>query len=115
MRIFSTIRRALTPLTTAAGLALAAVAHGATGTSSIAGYQDLIRIIEKASSWLYGILLAVAVLFVLVGAWKFLKSGGDPKDVESAKNQVLYAVIAVIVAVFAKSLITAASSFFTGP
>jgi prolipoprotein diacylglyceryltransferase len=100
---------------TAAGLFLAAVAHSQTTMPAITGYQDFIHVIEKASRWLYGIILAVAVLFVLVGAWKFLKSGGDPKDVESAKNQVLYAVIAVIVAVFSKSLITAASSFFTGP
>ncbi len=42
--------------------------------------------------------LAVVVLFVLlvIGGFKFLTSGGDPKATESAKNTLTYALLGLV-------------------
>jgi hypothetical protein len=42
--------------------------------------------------------LAVIVLFlfIVIGGFKFITSGGDPKATESAKNTLTYAILGVI-------------------
>jgi len=81
-------------------------------TAPISNYSDLIRVINNVSKWLYGILLALAALFVILAAYRFLNAAGDPKALETAKRQILYAIIAVVVAMLSKTLIGLVSSFF---
>ena len=42
--------------------------------------------------------LAVVVLFlfIIIGGFKFLTSGGDPKATESAKNTLTYAILGIV-------------------
>jgi hypothetical protein len=85
------------------GFALAApflVAHAA-----ITNFNDLLAIINRVQAWLFWILMSLAVVFILVSAYLFLGSGGDPKKVEAAKNQLIYSIIAVAVALLAKAFI----------
>ncbi len=56
--------------------------------------------------------VALFVMFV-VGGFKFLVSGGDQKQLESAKNTITYAAIGLIVIVVAY-LILRTISVFTG-
>lgn len=39
---------------------------------------------------------AVAVFFVAMGGYKFIRSGGDPKQVEGARQTITYAIIGLI-------------------
>ena len=95
----------------AAVLVPAAVAFAAAPIPNISNYSDVIRVVNTASDWLYGILLSLAVLFVIYAAYRFLNAAGDPKALETAKMQILYAIIAVVVAVLAKTLIGLVSNF----
>jgi hypothetical protein len=42
---------------------------------------------------------AVAVLFLIIGGLRYVVSNGDPKNVEAAKNTILYAIVGVVVAI----------------
>lgn len=59
-------------------------------------------IINKIARWLYTIVLALSTIFGLYAAFLYLT--GDPKNVEKAKKQLIYAVIGVVVAIFAFSI-----------
>ena len=42
---------------------------------------------------------AIAVLFLIIGGLRYVVSNGDSKQVEGAKNTILYAIIGIVVAI----------------
>ncbi|MCH8741411.1 hypothetical protein IH779_00735 [Patescibacteria group bacterium] len=66
---------------------------------------DIIVIIDAIANWIFVILLAVAVIFILIAAFQFLTAGGAPERVSAARTNLLYAVVGVAVAVLAKGFI----------
>lgn len=53
---------------------------------------------------------AVAVIMIVIGGLRYVISGGDAKQVDAAKNTILYAIIGIIVAILAYAII----NFVTG-
>ncbi len=47
----------------------------------------------------------VAVIMLIIGGIKYVVSGGDSKKVTDAKNTVLYAIIGLVIAVFAYAIV----------
>ncbi|MDO8466986.1 MAG: hypothetical protein Q7S83_02485 [bacterium] len=66
-----------------------------------AGTTNLGKLISDVSGWATGLLIALSVLFVIYAAFLYLTAGGDPKNVENAKNIIIYAVIAIVIALMA--------------
>ncbi len=62
---------------------------------------ELFGIIARLTNVLFWLLMAVSGVFVMLSAYQFLFSGGDPSKVSAAKKNLLYCVIAIIVALFA--------------
>lgn len=48
---------------------------------------------------------ALAVLMIVIGAMRYALSAGDQAQVTSAKNTIMYAVIALVVAVMANAIV----------
>lgn len=65
-------------------------------------------------NWFFWLLIVLTIIFVLVAAFKYLTAGGDPEKVKSAGSTLLYAAIAVVVALIAKGLPLIVSSFIGG-
>lgn len=63
-------------------------------------------------NWLFYLLIIAAIIFVLVAAFRYLTAGGDPEKVKAAGNTLLYAAIAVVVALIAKGLPYIVTTFF---
>ena len=79
----------------------------AVGTGLPPGPQTgsgLLLTIEAITDWLFVIFLLVATIFIILAAFQFLTGGGDASKVSEARQKLLYAVIAVIVASFAKGV-----------
>ena len=70
------------------------------------GADPISKAIKAATGVLTTILYAAAILFIVVAAFKFLTAGGEPEKVSSARDSVIYALIAVVVAVAAQGLVT---------
>lgn len=66
-------------------------------------------------NWLFYGLIILAVVFVLIAAYKYLTSSGEPEKVSSANKTILYAVIAVVVALLAKGIPMFAGSLIGAP
>lgn len=64
----------------------------------IQGFYD---ILIKIVGWVQVFFFAIAVLFILFAAFTFLTAGGDAEKLGKAKNQIIYAAIAIAVALLA--------------
>ncbi|MDE2018846.1 MAG: hypothetical protein KGJ13_00690 [Patescibacteria group bacterium] len=71
-------------------------------------------IICVAINWIFWFLIILTVIFVLIAAFKYLTAAGDPEKVKSASHTLLYAAIAVIVALIAKGFPLIINSFIGG-
>ncbi len=94
-------------------LPLFAGAQPTLGTN-ITGYSDVTGIIGTVGNWMFGIILALAVIFILYAAFLYLTSGGDEEKVGTAKKYLVYAIIAVAVAVLSKGIVMVVQSFLPG-
>lgn len=48
---------------------------------------------------------AIAVLFVLIGAARYVISNGDSSQMQTAKNTILYAIVGLVIAVSAYAIV----------
>lgn len=77
--------------------------------TSVNSYGGLIGFLSTVGNWAFGILLALAVLFIIYAAYLYLFSqGGD--NTSKAKSVIIYAIVAIVVAIIAKGLVTIAQT-----
>ncbi len=69
-------------------------------TTPISSYGGLINFLGRIANMIFGILVAVTVFFMLRAAWMYLNA----KDLDKAKDQILYAAVAIAVGLLAKGL-----------
>lgn len=79
--------------------------------TSITTPEKVIALINKAGGWFYSALVALAVVFIIYAAFKFLTAGGDEKNIETAKQQLIYAIIALAVAMLATGIVKVLKQF----
>ncbi len=70
----------------------------------ITSYVGVINLLNTITNWLFAILIALAVIFIIIAAFKYLTAGGDPEKVKSANHSLIYAVVAIAVAIVAKAI-----------
>ena len=63
--------------------------------------QGLLDVVAGIVKWIYTIFFVVAVMFILFAAFNYLTAGGDAEKVKSSHNQLIYAAIAIAVALLA--------------
>lgn len=69
--------------------------------SVVTDYIQVQNIIQSIVSVVYTVFFAAAIFFILLAAYNFLIGGSDEKRIATAKNQLQYAVIAIVVALIA--------------
>ena len=62
-------------------------------------------IVHKATNTLIFLIGALAAIYIILAGFKYVLSAGDPKSIAAAKDTLTYAVIGVIVALIAASLV----------
>jgi fumarate reductase subunit D len=80
------------------------------GITTVESFTD--RTVCAALNWLYTLALIVAVIFILLAAFKYITAGGDPEQVKSAGRSLLYAVVGIAVALLANGVPGIVNSFF---
>ena len=105
-------------LLTTGALAMAQTASGLdrlipiVGPGSIGGVFELIRGVVK---WVYILFFILAVFFILMAAFTYLRAGGNPENVSKAKNMLIYAAIAIVIAFMAVGLANIILVFLGNP
>lgn len=70
-------------------------------------------VFSEITNVLLFIIGAIAVIMIVIGGLRYVLSGGDAKQVEAAKNTILYAIIGIIVAILAYAAVNFVTSTFT--
>lgn len=90
-----------------------AITAGQIPTSGDIGIQKVIQsetaeglkgVVASVVRWTYVIFFIIAVLFLLFAAYNYLTAKGDPETIKNVHNQLIYAAIAIVVALVAVSV-----------
>ncbi|MDP3729735.1 MAG: hypothetical protein Q8R26_03265 [bacterium] len=73
-------------------------------TTGIRDLNDVSRVIITLVNWLTGLFFIAAILFLFYSAFLFFFAAGDPEKLKSAKNQLIFSIIAILVALLAGSI-----------
>jgi hypothetical protein len=93
-------------ITAAIGTTLAVTTTAAYASArGLAAPADLKTVINNLRTWLIGLLVALATLFLTVGGLRMLLAAGDPGEVGKAKEALKYAAIGYGVAALAPVLV----------
>lgn len=79
-----------------------AVATDDLKNKTISSPGGLIATIGNILLWLVGIL---SVIFLIWGGIRYITSAGDANKVTAAKNTIVYAIVGLVVAIFAYALV----------
>ncbi len=66
--------------------------------------NEIVKLLEGLANWFLFALSILAGFFILFAAWQYLSSGGNDEKVKSAKNYLIYAVVAIIVGLLARGI-----------
>jgi len=80
----------------------AACAKGEGQSSDLFGDGGIFQTITNTALFIIG---AVSVLMLIYGGIRYTVSMGDSKNVETAKNTIMYAIIGIVVALLAYAIV----------
>lgn len=75
------------------------------------GPSTLQELLDKISSFVFTITLALAPIFYLYAGWQLVTSGGDPKKTQSGWNTIKWTTIGVAVALLANAAVKLIANF----
>ena len=86
---------------------------GITQNTNVRTTSDVLNLLKSGIKIAYIIFFILAVLFILIAAFKYLTSSGDEKKTTEARRMIIYAAVAIAVALLAVALQSVVSSFLT--
>ena len=86
---------------------------GASG-SEVNSVGDIFQVLCRVLGWLFVFFIAIAVIFVIYAGWKYLTAGGEEEKIKEANRTLIYAVVAMVVAVLARSIPYVVANFVGG-
>ena len=72
-------------------------------SGSVTNLPSLFATIANVLIFLVG---AISVIVLIIGGLRYVISGGNPAQVQGAKNTILYAIVGIVVAVAAFALVS---------
>lgn len=69
------------------------------------GVTDLDTVITNIRNWIIGLLVVLATLLLTIGGLRYLLAGGDPGEVNKAKDTLKYSALGYLVAILAPILV----------
>ncbi|MEK7555399.1 MAG: hypothetical protein AAB516_01100 [Patescibacteria group bacterium] len=82
-------------------------------SSPVTSVTGIVDVIDNVVRWVYIIFFILAVLFIIFAAFTYLTAGGDEEKVKKAKDQIIYAAVAIVVALLAVGFQTIIGNFLT--
>lgn len=67
--------------------------------------EDLEELIATIGNWIFTILLAIAAIFLIMAGFFFITAGGNPEQVNKARQMLINALIGVAVGLGARGLV----------
>lgn len=81
--------------------------------TTVESVDDIFVLVSNIFNILFWALIVLAGIFIIMAAFSYLTAGGDPEKVKTANQKVIYAAVAVVVAVLARAIPTVVCSFLS--
>ena len=75
------------------------------GTCAGSANNSISSIIRTAIQILSFVAGVAAVIMIIVGGFKYITSGGDSSNLQSAKNSIIYAIVGLVVVALAQFIV----------
>lgn len=75
---------------------------GASNCTDQTGVNNIAKTVVQVLSLVVGI---TAVIFIIIGGFKFVTSSGDAQKAASARNTIIYAVVGLVVVALAQAIV----------
>lgn len=85
-----------------------ALAQSGAGPSSV---SQLINLINQIATWFEAIVFILAIIMILVAAFQFLTAAGNEEKVATARKSLIWGLVGIAVALFARVAKSFVSSF----
>jgi len=92
----------INPCTNDPDLANSELCRAANADSKLFGRDSIWNNILNTLTFIVG---AIAVLMIIIGAIRYATSGGEQAQISGAKNTIIYAVVALVIAVMANAIV----------
>ncbi len=98
-------------------IALAQIGEPAPGApvTTITTGQGLINTVNGLTNWIFIVLMLFAVVFILLAAFSYLTAQGDDEKIKTAKNQLIYAIVAIVIGALAKTIVAVVANVVGAP
>jgi hypothetical protein len=73
-------------------------------TNWTCGACCLLDTIYTVTDWVFYIVLAFVIIFIMLGAFTIMTAGGAPEKVNTGRNYIIYAIVGLIVGLMAKMI-----------
>ncbi len=87
-------------------------AQSARGTDQVADLFGASGIFSTITNILLFVVGAISVIMIIIGGLRYVTSGGNTTNVTAAKNTILYAVVGVVISLFAYAMVNFVLSSF---
>ncbi|MEX2054137.1 MAG: hypothetical protein WD883_01150 [Candidatus Colwellbacteria bacterium] len=77
-------------------------------------FETLIEVIVTIARWMFGILMALGIVFVLYAAFLYLVAQGDDTRITTAKKVLIYSIVALVIGVLAGGISVVVQDFVQG-
>ena len=78
---------------------------------NITSLQGVLNVLCTVFAWAFYFLIVLAVIFVIIAAFRYLTAAGDPEKVKGAGTMLLYTAVAIGVALLARAIPLVIGSF----
>ncbi|HMI09084.1 MAG TPA: hypothetical protein VK497_01650 [Candidatus Saccharimonadales bacterium] len=95
----------LAPVSLAINETMMEGAESARGTDQVADLFGTSGIFSTITNILLFAVGAISVIMIIIGGLRYVTSGGNTANVTAAKNTILYAVVGVVISLFAYAMI----------
>ena len=85
-----------------------------TSASEIDSVDALVGLVANVVGWVYIIFFIIAVFFILLAAFNYLTAGDDAEQIKKARQMLIYAAIAIAIALLAVMANTIVKNFLNG-
>lgn len=75
------------------------------GSCGAGGEADVKGVIKTVVNVLSVIVGAVSVIMIIIGGLRYITSAGDSSGVQGAKNTIIYAIVGLVVVIFAQAIV----------
>lgn len=76
--------------------------------------QGVLDAFNRVVDFAVGIMVTLAVLFIIINGYKFASAGGDEKQIADAKRQIVWSLIAIFLIIVSVSAFRIVGGLITG-